>query len=257
MISSSISVNKSHNGDNGIQQMRALTPGKKGSALPRMGDSQRGQALMGLLGIVDAKDPYTHGHSLRVTQIAMMIGKVMGFNQGRLRDLYEASCLHDLGKTQVPNNILNKAGWLTEDEMQCMQKHSQVGYDLLCQHPLFGGIASIIQAHHERWDGLGYPFGLVGEAIPLEARIIAIADAFDAMTSDRPYRKGLCHSYGVQEIRSHSGDQFDPLCVEAFCEVVDQILQTPQCSQCTFAAEDNHDGLMHSRKINPSWIVVK
>lgn len=210
---------------------------------------KRNDALKKLLGVVDAKDTYTYGHSLRVTQVAFLIGREMGFSQKRLRFLYEASCLHDLGKTKIPDAILNKAGRLDRDEMLCMQKHSQMGASLLGKHLLFKGVSEIVLAHHERWDGLGYPFGLKAEKIPLEARIIAIADAFDAMTSDRPYRQGLCHNYGVREIESHSGDQFDPMCVEYFSCIADQISQSTQCLQCTYGAEEDHESLMHSKKV--------
>lgn len=232
-----------------LQQIFALQTEGQGTRLRVSCARERSKALKDLLGIVDAKDPYTYGHSLRVTQVALMIGKSMGFKASRLRYLYEAACLHDLGKTSIPDTILNKTGRLDKDEMLCMQQHSQIGHKLLADHPLFHGVSKIVLAHHERWDGLGYPFGLKEQQIPLEARVIAVADAFDAMTSDRPYRKGLCHSFSIKEIESHSGDQFDPMCVDHFCRIADRILESTPCQSCSFIFEEDHDALMHSKKV--------
>lgn len=249
-MSNAIPVRKGTKKITGCFKNISAFQGRTESLMPTAIDARkRSDALKNLLGVVDAKDPYTYGHSLRVTQIALMIGKSMGFSQKRLRFLYESSCLHDLGKTTIPDEILNKTGRLDHEEMLSMQRHSQIGHALLCEHPLFNNVAQVVLAHHERWDGLGYPFGLKGEKILLEARIIAVADAFDAMTSDRPYRKGLCHSYGIQEIQNHSGDQFDPVCVDHFCRIAGQISHSSECLECLYGIEEDHESLMHSKKV--------
>lgn len=204
-----------------------------------------------ILTVLDARDPYTFSHSLRVTEIAVLIATDMKLPAENIRTIHEAAYMHDIGKVGIPDRVLNKMGRLTRDEMQYMQAHPRIGYNVLSRLPLFKGIADIVLCHHERWDGLGYPAGLKGEDIPLESRIIAVADAFDAITSDRPYRKGQTMEFGVEEILRHREDQFGPRVVDHFLNICQQIpeaidtLADPSCPN----AFDGHDDLMHSRRL--------
>lgn len=204
-----------------------------------------------ILTILDARDPYTLAHSLRVTQIATLIAKDMKLPRKQIKVIHEAAYMHDIGKVGIPDRVLNKAGRLSREEMCYMQAHSRIGYNVLVKIPLFRNIAEIVLSHHERWDGMGYPSGLPGNDIPLESRIIAIADAFDAITSDRPYRQGQSMEYGIEEIQKHSGDQFDPSVVNHFLNCSNQIPAAFDvlASESSSNAFDGHNDLMHSRKL--------
>ncbi|MBI2843464.1 MAG: diguanylate cyclase [Armatimonadetes bacterium] len=173
-------------------------------------------AIQSLAAAVDAKDQYTCGHSERVTQYALSIAEAIHASPDTLNALKVAGLLHDLGKIGVPDSILNKPGSLTQEERTAMMRHPSIGGDILSRAPQLELIIPAVLFHHERWDGAGYPDGLVGERIPLIARILAIADAFDAMTSDRPYRKALSVEDAVIELHANAGKQFDPELVEAF-----------------------------------------
>ncbi len=204
-----------------------------------------------ILTVLDARDPYTFSHSLRVTEIAVLIATDMKLPVEKIRTIHEAAYMHDIGKVGIPDRVLNKMGRLTRDEMQYMQAHPRIGYNILSRLPLFKGIAEIVLCHHERWDGLGYPAGLRGEEIPLESRIIALADAFDAITSDRPYRKGQTTAFGIEEILRHREDQFGPRVVDHFlniCKQIPEAIDTLADSSCPNAF-DGHDDLMHSRRL--------
>ena len=204
-----------------------------------------------ILTVLDARDPYTFSHSLRVTEIAVLIARDMGLHEDRVRMIHEAAYLHDIGKVGIPDRVLNKAGRLTREEMRYMQAHPRIGYNVLSRLPLFKDIAEIVLCHHERWDGLGYPAGMQGEEIPLESRIIAVADAFDAITSDRPYRKGQSLEFGIQEIQRHREDQFGPRVVDHFMNIskkIPKVIDTLSDSTCPNAF-DGHDDLMHSRRL--------
>lgn len=167
---------------------------------------------------LEAKDSYTYGHSYRVTFYSIKIGEIIGLDQQQLSFLEFAGLLHDIGKIGVPELILNKPGRLTDEE-----------YNIICRHPVRGGqilsrlknmqyVIDCVVHHHERFDGTGHPDSLKGDKIPLGARILAVADAYDAMTSDRPYRKGMLHDIAVAELHRCSGTQFDPALVEAFLQ---------------------------------------
>jgi HD-GYP domain-containing protein (c-di-GMP phosphodiesterase class II) len=132
--------------------------------------------------------------------------------------LEQAAMLHDMTKLELPKAILNKAGPLTDDEWQKIQRHPELGYDMVRNAPFLRQAGEIILCHHERYDGGGYPRGLKGEEIPLTARVFAVADAYGAMTSDRPYRKAVSHAAAVREIRGSAGTQFDPRVVDAFLD---------------------------------------
>ncbi len=165
---------------------------------------------------IEKRDPYTGGHTRRVMEYAMSIGETMGLPAKELEDLKLAAILHDVGKIGVRDNVLLKEGKLDSDEYQKMNMHSEYGAQILDHVKQLKDIIPGVRNHHERIDGQGYPDHLKGEEIPLVARIIAVADTFDAMTTDRPYRKGLSFETAIEELRRNSGIQFDPEMVEAF-----------------------------------------
>lgn len=176
------------------------------------------QAARTILKALDCKDSYTFGHSMRVAYFSLVTGRELGFDEAQLRELELSAIFHDIGKIGTPDAILNKASRLTEDEFKVMKEHPEKSYEILREYPGFEKIALNARFHHERFDGKGYPLGLKGEDIPLLARIILIADTFDAMTSTRPYRKGLSYEVAFDELHQFSGTQFDPGLVKAFCE---------------------------------------
>jgi putative two-component system response regulator len=172
------------------------------------------RAAHALAAAVEAKDAYTAGHATRVTAYALTIAREMGgIDPTRFR---LAGDLHDVGKIGVPDNVLNKPGRLTVEEFDMVKKHPEIGERIL--QPMIDDelVLGVVRSHHERWDGRGYPDGLVGGAIPLPARVLAVADTIDAMTSRRAYRIELGWDVMVTEIRHCSGSQFDPTVVEAF-----------------------------------------
>lgn len=173
-------------------------------------------AIQSLSAAVDAKDKYTYGHSERVTSYAVELGELFGLDHDLLDALKVAGLLHDLGKIGVPDAILNKNSGLTSDERESVQRHPSVAANILRRTPQFEQVVPSVVGHHERWDGSGYPDGLKGEQIPLMARILAIADSFDAMTSDRPYRKAMPVEAALVELKANAGKQFDPVLVELF-----------------------------------------
>jgi HD-GYP domain-containing protein (c-di-GMP phosphodiesterase class II) len=178
-------------------------------------DAYRGTAF--LLGdVVEADDEYTGVHSRDVVELTMKVVDELGLSARERRDAEFAALLHDVGKVRVPNEIINKAGPLTDEERAVMELHTIEGERLLLRvGGLLGEIGRIVRSCHERWDGKGYPDGLAGEQIPLIARIVSCCDAYNAMTSDRSYRKALPVEVAVEELRSCSGTQFDPQVVAA------------------------------------------
>jgi len=169
---------------------------------------------------IDAKDHYTHSHSQNVTKYAVAIAKEMGFSQREVHTLREACQLHDLGKIGIHDYILNKSEKLTQEEWEKIRSHSLRGAEILEPLTFLDKVIILIRQHHERYDGTGYPNRLKGEEIKLGARIIAVADAFDAMTSERPYRKAYSKEYTISKLKETSGTQFDPQIVKAFLEVL-------------------------------------
>ena len=165
---------------------------------------------------LDLRDEETEGHSRRVTAYTIALARSMGIETDELRIIARGAFLHDIGKIATPDRILLKPGRLNTDEMTTMREHCERGYEMVRKIPFLREAAEIVYTHQERFDGSGYPRGLSGEAIPLGARIFAIADALDAMTSDRPYRKGTTFEAACVEIAQCSGKQFDPQIVEAF-----------------------------------------
>lgn len=172
--------------------------------------------LEALGGALDAKDAETEGHCQRVTAFTITIAKKMGVEQGILRHIARGAFLHDIGKMGVPDHILRKPGPLTTEERDVMRRHCEIGYAVLERIPFLKEAAEIVLSHQEFYDGTGYPRRLKGDQIPLGARIFAVADALDAMISDRPYRKALTITAACEEIRRFSGTQFDPRVVEVF-----------------------------------------
>jgi hypothetical protein len=174
--------------------------------------------LVALVSALDARDHETKGHSTRVTRYMMDMARLLGVVEGSQEwlDMQRGALLHDVGKIGVRDSILHKPGRLTPEEWEEMKRHPVIGDDMLKDISFLSGAAAVVVAHHERFDGKGYPQGLCDKEIPLGARIFAVADAFDAMTSDRPYRQALPWEEAREEIIRHDGDQFDPAVVEAF-----------------------------------------
>ncbi len=178
-------------------------------------------SMQALADALEFKDPYTRGHSLRVGRYAAAIGRAMGRDAAAIEHLEIGGHLHDLGKIGVREDVLNKAGPLTDAEYAHIMTHPVIGWRLL--KPLMDdrpAALAVVRSHHERWDGRGIPDGLAGVAIPFEARVAAVADSFDAMTSRRPYRQGLAVEAALDELRRCSGTQFDPEVVAAFAAAV-------------------------------------
>ncbi len=174
---------------------------------------------------IDLRDGPTAGHSRRVCLYSLEIAKALGGLDGELKTIAMGAWLHDIGKLAIPDSILLKPGILTSSERQVMERHARLGYDLVKEIPFLAGTAEIILAHHERWDGTGYPRRIVKENIPLGARIFAVADSFDAMTSDRPYRPALSFEAARAELTKGAGCQFDSKIVEAFLSIRGDVLK--------------------------------
>jgi len=171
--------------------------------------------IRGLATALEAKDAVTRGHSARVAHMCLHAGLVLGIRRQELERLEVAASLHDLGKIGVPETILNKPGPLDPEEMELIRRHPAVGAEMLEEIPLLKDLAPVVRGHHERFGGGGYPDGLKGSAIPLHSRIIAVADALDAMLMPRPYRRVRTVEEALAELRLCAGSQFDPLVVEA------------------------------------------
>lgn len=178
-----------------------------------------------IISTLDARDPYTYSHSERVAALSVLIATEMGFSEEDIEKIHIAAHLHDIGKIGVPDVVLNKEGRLSKEELIQMQSHSLIGSNILHKIDYFKEIEIIVLHHHGRFDGEGYPNNIKGEAIPIESRIISVADSFDAITSDRPYRRGSSYQVGMEEVNLHENDQF---CDTAFV---------------------GHEDLIHSRRI--------
>ncbi|HLH26709.1 MAG TPA: HD domain-containing phosphohydrolase [Chloroflexota bacterium] len=174
-----------------------------------------------LAAAIETRDAYTGGHVERVAEYSVAIGRELGWDEDQLMTLELGALLHDVGKIGVDDGVLRKPAKLEPDEWAHMQRHPELGAHMLRDVPFLQASLSCVLYHHERFDGAGYPHRLAGTAIPLEARIVSVADTFDAMTSDRPYRKGLPASVALEEIARCAGSQFDPLVVRAFLRVVE------------------------------------
>jgi putative nucleotidyltransferase with HDIG domain len=176
--------------------------------------------LTALARAVDAKSPWTAGHSERVTENALKIGKALGLSDSELEDLNRGGLLHDIGKIGIPAGILDKPGKLSDEERQIIQEHPRKGGRILEPIAAYAHVVPMVLQHHEWLNGKGYPDGLAGEDISLGARILAVADVFDALITDRPYRKAMELGRTLEIIKQESGTQFDPKVVQAFLEVI-------------------------------------
>jgi putative nucleotidyltransferase with HDIG domain len=174
--------------------------------------------IKALANAVEARDRYTAGHTDRVYRIAKTTARKLGWNMEKLAELRNGCILHDIGKIGVPDAVLNKPGKLTEDERKIMQLHPEMGARILRGIPFLKKVIPYVLSHHERYDGGGYPYGLAGEEIPIEGRLLAAADTFDAIMSDRPYRPCADIAKALDELIRHRGRQFDPVIVDALIE---------------------------------------
>lgn len=175
-----------------------------------------------LVNAVDSKDSYTASHSSLVAEYAVMMAEALGLSGDVIDDLRMAAYLHDLGKIGIPDEVLRKPAALTPEEGRQMRRHPTIAAHILEEVPFSPRLKLAVKHNHERWDGMGYPDGLQGEEIPIEARILSVADAYEAMTSDRPYRPTIGHVAAMAELRRHAGTQFDPAVVAAFVRAIEE-----------------------------------
>jgi len=196
---------------------------------------------------LDAKDKYTHGHSMRVTLYSLALAKNLELPDDLLEEIETAGLLHDIGKIAIPEKILLKPGKLTDEEFEIIKSHPELGEKLVKSVEKLGLISNWLKHHHERYDGKGYPDGLVGEDIPISARIIALADTYDAMTSDRAYRKALSHEEAIAEVERCSGTQFDPNLAKIFIEIQEEIKHLKENSEQEYAKYSYLNKFMNSK----------
>lgn len=185
--------------------------------------SHRNETIKTIIKTLHEKNPREELHSERVSNICDSIGRALNMTLDELKLIKLISQLHDIGKIAIDDAILNKPDTLTDKEWEHIKKHPEIGYRILSATPEYSEIAQDILSHHERYDGKGYPRGLEGEDIPLRARIISIADAYDAMTSERPYRKPLTHQQAIEEIKINAGSQFDPAIAKIFIGLFEKL----------------------------------
>lgn len=175
--------------------------------------------LVELTRAVEAAHPWTHGHGSRVSALAASVGRALGWSESLLETVRLASLLHDVGKLALPTELLGRPGPLTAAELEVVREHPVAGARILRSFPAAGRALPAVLHHHERWDGDGYPYRLAGPRIPLEARLVALADAFDAMTSSRPYRPPIRTDDALAELVRCAGTQFDPMLTHACIEI--------------------------------------
>jgi putative nucleotidyltransferase with HDIG domain len=184
-------------------------------------ESSYNRTIGALAAAVDARDSSTEQHSERVTHLAIELGRWLGLEDTELQCLRRGALLHDVGKIGVSDAILRKPAKLTDAEWQEMRRHPEIGHSILKEVSFLVDALPVVLSHHERWDGSGYPHGLQGAAIPLQARLFAVIDAYDAITSDRPYRRGASHDEAIRRLVEDSGSHFDPAIVVAFVAMTD------------------------------------
>jgi len=182
------------------------------------------QSLLGLANALEAKDPYTRGHSERVGAVSRSLAQALGLSTPEAEAIGQAGLLHDIGKIGVPEAVLRKRGDLEPDEWVLMRRHPLIGAQIVSPFEFFAAGALTIRHHHERCDGSGYPDGLSGEAIPLGARIVAVVDVFDALTSDRPYRAALPPGAALEHLRGQAGRTLDARTVATFLELARELV---------------------------------
>jgi HD-GYP domain-containing protein (c-di-GMP phosphodiesterase class II) len=208
-------------GDRGIQEIRELAASFNAAAGSiRQSQEALRQAYVGFVGslasALDARDTYTAGHSRRVSDFACTVAEVLQLSESEIEEIRIGALLHDIGKIGISDSVLQKPSALTREEFGIIQQHPGIGKRILEGIPGFERYLPIIELHHENWDGTGYPLGLSGTAVPMAARIVHVVDAYDAMTSDRPYRRGMPHDIAVLKLSECAGTQFDPVAVETF-----------------------------------------
>jgi hypothetical protein len=198
------------------------------------------QTVLALAQAVELRDPYTGGHAQRVTDYALLLADELKLSEAERHDLRLGAPLHDIGKIGIDDTILRKKGPLTQEEFFQMQTHTVKGVAILQPIPEMAPVLPLVRSHHERWDGTGYPDGLAGEAIPYLARVLAVADTFDAMTTDRPYRAGLPLDRALLEIQAAAGTQFDADCAAAFLRLAPGLEERfrERTLMATFTSED-------------------
>ena len=202
--------------------------------------------LVALAEVIDLRDPFTLGHSQYVTRYSVLIAKKLGLSSENLDLIRNVGLLHDIGKIGIPDAILMKPFPLTKKEYQIIQQHTILGSDILKKAHSLKHLAPIVRHHHERYDGTGYPDRIKGNDIPIEARIIAIADAVEAMASDRPYRRALSYKKIEEELKRNSGTQFDPMIIETMMQILHERNEYPLVNsaekltveQCEYAFVD-------------------
>jgi HD-GYP domain-containing protein (c-di-GMP phosphodiesterase class II) len=195
----------------------AATAARERCVPPGFGDREASLLVRALVTALTLRDPETASHCFAVAELSTRTGRTLGLSRAALVDLHYAAVTHDVGKLGVPDAILAKRGPLDESEWAVVHRHSEWGEEMLFESPSLARVSQIVRASHERMDGSGYPDGLVGEEIPIEARIVAVCDTFDALTSDRPYQGPVECDAALAELRRSSGSHFDPGVVDAFC----------------------------------------
>lgn len=200
------------------------------------------EVTLALARAIDAKDTYTHDHSYRVGDLALRMGLALGLGEDAAWNLRRAGVLHDIGKIGMPDCILTKTGPLTRGEFEIVKKHPVCGAQILSKLPGLEVPARVALHHHEHFDGSGYPAGLRGIEIPIEARIISVVDALDAMTSNRPYRAAMCREAATEIIGQHAGSQFDPDVVAAFVPLAKNGFFDDILEHSSAAAREAHTG---------------
>lgn len=200
------------------------------------------ETVIRLSKAADSRDPETGAHILRMSHFSKLIAKQLGLSEAEQEMILEAAPMHDIGKVGIPDNILLKPGRLDVAEFEIMKRHSILGYDILngSQSEMLQAAAQIALSHHEKFDGSGYPRGLVGEAIPLFARICAVGDVFDALTSERPYKKAWDDERAIALLREGMGSHFDPACVEAFLSDWDGVMTIRKRFQDDKSEQESH-----------------
>jgi putative nucleotidyltransferase with HDIG domain len=213
-----------------IREVRQLAESfNRAAAAVREGREQLRRAYLEFIGslvsALDARDPYTAGHSHRVSEWSRRLAEAMGLDSHQCEAVRVGALLHDIGKIGVPDSVLRKTGPLTREERGLIEAHPVIGRRILAEIGGFDPYLPAVELHHENWDGSGYPYGLAGEQVPVAARIVHVVDAYDAMTSDRPYRRGLSHAEALAILERFAGSQFDPAVVGWFRQVAAQELR--------------------------------
>lgn len=193
------------------------------------------QALQSLVRTVNDHDTYTGGHSCRVATMCGDVARVLGFSKDEIAFMQQAGLVHDIGKIGIPDKLLNKVGPLTADERYLVRLHPILGASILSRMPGMDRLVPVVLNHHECWDGSGYPSGVAGVRVPVESRIILVVDAFDAMTSNRPYGRVRGTEEALAELRKHAGTQFDPMLVDVMHEAFRSgLLDEPKRSRAVY-----------------------